>query len=328
MATGATTGPHDPTGNSESSSHPPEEQTKDNVTSSNRDIANGQVSDAAAKSNDHPQEKMSKNQLKRKLKLEQKMEQKRKRKQQERDRKVEKAKAEGRDLEEERRLLEERTKEGKGRKKRQEEWERKRLPRALSSFQVCLDCSFESHMTVKEINSLAMQIRYCYGENKNSTHPCLISVTSAAGETLGHLQNVSGFSEWYTRAFTWTSQPFQEHFKDRLDKVVYLTSDSSNVLSDLDDDKIYVIGGIVDRNRLRRAAINKAESLGVATAKLPIDEYLKKMATTRVLTCNHVFQILLKFRENGKNWQQALLDVLPSRKAAKALEGGDDGSNN
>lgn len=57
-------------------------------------------------------------------------------------------------------------------------------------------------------------------------------------------------------------------------KLVYLTSDSGNVLEALEDDKVYVIGGIVDRNRLERAAISRAEELGIATAKLPITDYL------------------------------------------------------
>jgi len=83
---------------------------------------------------------------------------------------------------------------------------------------------------------------------------------------------------------------------------------------------VYVIGGIVDRNRLRRAAITRAEALGVATARLPLDEHLQKMEATRVLTCNHVFDVLLKYREHGRSWKRALMEVLPHRKDAKFAE--------
>ena len=99
------------------------------------------------------------------------------------------------------------------------------------------------------------------------------------------------------------------------EKIVYLTSDSETVLNELDNSKIYVIGGIVDRNRLKRAAINKADELGVHTARLPIDEHLK-LCATKVLTCNHVFEILQKYKDH-KDWKKALLEVLPARKDAK-----------
>lgn len=110
-------------------------------------------------------------------------------------------------------------------------------------------------------------------------------------------------------------------------QLVYLTGDSENTLSTLDDNTTYIIGGIVDRNRLKRAAIERAESIGsnsklpIKTARLPLDEHFDFKGSTRVLTCNHVFEILLKYRENGyKDWGGAVKSVLPERKDVQEKE--------
>mmetsp|Transcript_34417 Transcript_34417/g.83257 ORF Transcript_34417/g.83257 Transcript_34417/m.83257 type:complete len:391 (+) Transcript_34417:207-1379(+) len=102
---------------------------------------------------------------------------------------------------------------------------------------------------------------------------------------------------------------------------VYLTADSPNTLTTLDDNTTYIIGGIVDRNRLKRAAIDRAEIINalknplisIKTARLPLDKDLDSKGSTRVLTCNHVFGILQKFRENDyKEWRSSIVDVLSS----------------
>jgi len=167
-------------------------------------------------------------------------------------------------------------------------------------------------MTPKEINSLSSQIRYCYAANRRSYHPVYLSATSLGGETKTILDKIEGFpGGWAGRGFECHSKSMEQvHDKSKL---VYLTSDSPNLLEDLDNDKIYVIGGIVDRNRLKRATIDRAERLGVATAKLPISQHLE-LFSTRVLTCNHVFEILVKYRDCDKDWKKAMLEVLPTRK--------------
>lgn len=179
-------------------------------------------------------------------------------------------------------------------------------------------------MTFKEINSLSLQLRYCYATNKRSKNPVYLSVSSLSGQTRGLLDKVCGFpDQWAGRAFSCSEKPLEVFHAKARDRLVYLTSDSENTLEQLEDDKIYVIGGIVDRNRLKGAAMSRAESLGIATAKLPINEHLK-LFSTKVLTCNHVFDILIKYREFGNDWKKALFAVLPQRKDAQSCGAGTD----
>lgn len=204
--------------------------------------------------------KTSKNQLKRQRKWEQAMAIKRRRKDQERNIRIAQAKADGRDIEMEKETQEQNRKEGKGWVKRDEKW-KVFFEDNSSKFGICLDCSFENVMQPKEINSLASQIRYCYAANKKAKHPVNVKVTSIGGTTLEKLENVSGFDTWTNKAFYCTPTDVLEAYENDKSKLVYLTSDSNNVLDTLEDGKVYIIGGIVDRNRLKRAAINRAEEL-------------------------------------------------------------------
>lgn len=72
---------------------------------------------------------------------------------------------------------------------------------------------------------------------------------------------------------------------------------------------------------MKFAAANRAEAIGsnsalpIKTARLPLDEHFDFKGSTKILTCNHVFEILLKFRENKyKDWGKAVMSVLPDRK--------------
>lgn len=271
---------------------------------------------------------LSKNQRKRLLKREKMQEKKRQKKEERRA----KAISAGRDLEAERKLQEERTALGIRRKRLDEMWQTVKRPLAEKSFQICIDCSFEHLMIEREISSLAQQLRYCYSYNKNAANPCLATATSLkdGNKTLTLLQKEAGFLEWANRLFTCTDASLEEYYNNQRPNIIYLTSDSETTLETLDDTKIYVIGGIVDRNRLKRVAMDRAEQLGVTTARLPLDAHLAQMESTPVLTCNHVFDILLKCRQHGNDWSKALQEVLPSRKDAKfkAVTGADEKNSN
>jgi tRNA (guanine9-N1)-methyltransferase len=70
-----------------------------------------------------------------------------------------------------------------------------------------------------------------------------------------------------------------------------LTADSENVITELDPTCVYIIGGIVDRNRYLNLTFNKAKKQGISHGKLPIGDHVK-LLTSAVLAVNHVFEIV------------------------------------
>ena len=97
-------------------------------------------------------------------------------------------------------------------------------------------------------------------------------------------------------------------------RLIYLTSDAKEELGEFEADKVYVIGGIVDHNRLKGITHKRATEQGVATRRLPLTRYCDMGEATKVLTVNHVFGIILRLLENGGDWAAALVGVLPERK--------------
>ena len=115
------------------------------------------------------------------------------------------------------------------------------------------------------------------------------------------------------------------------DEIVYLTAESPTVLSRLEQGHVYVIGGIVDHNRIKGHCHAQALKAGWKTAKLPLDGNVAMGDNRKVLTVNHVFEILLRFQETG-SWAEAMGGALPQRKtknveqpALAAGSGGDSG---
>ena len=105
-------------------------------------------------------------------------------------------------------------------------------------------------------------------------------------------------------------------------QAVYLTADSDECLvGALDPAVVYVVGGIVDRNRHKGLTARLAAALGIRTARLPIRESGIAMSASHVLTTNHVVDILCRVSANGGNWYAALAAVIPQRKHAPPAEG-------
>ncbi|KAI5671269.1 hypothetical protein M9H77_11633 [Catharanthus roseus] len=208
--------------------------------------------------------------------------------------------------------------------KRSEEKEKKmeRLNKAKESGQnIVIDLEFAHLMSSTELNSLLQQIMYCYAVNGRCASPAHLWLTGCQGEMQSQLLRVPGYEKWFIEK---ENRPYVEVFQERKEDLVYLTADSETTLEELDPKKIYIIGGLVDRNRWKGITMNKAKDQGVQTARLPIGDYLK-MSSSQVLTVNQVIEILLKYLEI-RDWKTAFFEVIPQRKRCEA-EGVDCDNN-
>ncbi|XP_053311611.1 tRNA methyltransferase 10 homolog A [Spea bombifrons] len=193
---------------------------------------------------------------------------------------------------------------------------RKRIRREIqpSTIRLVIDCSFDHLMALRDIKKLNKQIRRCYAENRRATHPSQLYLTSHGG------QLKSNMDEYDKGWLNWKDIHIKpEHFKDlmKAEDLVYLTSDSPNVLSELDETKAYIIGGLVDHNHHKGITYKQALDLGISHAQLPLSSFVK-MNSRKVLAVNHVFEIMLAFLEK-RNWKEAFFCVLPQRKGAVPL---------
>ncbi|XP_006023740.1 tRNA methyltransferase 10 homolog A [Alligator sinensis] len=200
--------------------------------------------------------------------------------------------------------------------------DRKRMRRDIvpSNLRLIVDCSFDSLMVLKDVKKLHKQIQRCYAENRKALHPVQFYLTSHGGQLKNNMnENDKGWVNWKDIHIR------SEHYSELMKKedLMYLTSDSPNILNELDETKAYVIGGLVDHNHHKGITYRKALEEGINHAQLPLGNFVK-MNTRKVLAVNHVFEIILAYLEK-RDWKEAFFSVLPQRKGAVPLgEANDD----
>ncbi|ORX55601.1 hypothetical protein DM01DRAFT_1334993 [Hesseltinella vesiculosa] len=174
---------------------------------------------------------------------------------------------------------------------------------------IVIDCAFSEYMNDKEMDSIQSQLVRCYSANRTSKEGAEMVITGFDDRLKEALEKKTpSYDHWLHIQFKPESY---EELYDK-DKLVYLSADSDNVAHELDPEKIYIIGGIVDKNRHKNLCQNKAAKQGIATAQLPIGDYIQ-MSSRKVLTVNQVYEIMMKWIEY-RDWEKAFTDVIPQRK--------------
>jgi tRNA (guanine9-N1)-methyltransferase len=189
-------------------------------------------------------------------------------------------------------------------KKRSKRFNLKKLPEKYGT--LIVDVSFCELMNEKETSSLCNQLTRLYASNRRSARPFDI-IFHDPDYFLREKYLKSRYPDCERWDILWKG-----NFQLESSSCVYLTGDSPNVLTEFEANKIYILGGLVDRNRHKSITYEKAVGLGISTARLPIKENIA-LKSTHILTLIHVFEILLKFKMTN-DWKKSIEDSLPQRK--------------
>ncbi|XP_032716515.1 tRNA methyltransferase 10 homolog B isoform X1 [Lontra canadensis] len=212
---------------------------------------------------------------------------------------------------------------------------------------LCIDLSMTHHMSKKEgfhprvlgmaeeytfdigqeLSRLAGQIRRLYGSNKKASRTFWIYLTGFTTDSPLYeecLRMNDGFSSYLLDI---TEEDCFSLFP--LDTLVYLTPDSEHALEDIDLNKVYILGGLVDESIQKKVTFQKAREHSVKTARLPIQEYMVRHQNgknyhSEILAINQVFDILSTYFET-QNWPEALKKGVSSRKGYVLQNSVDDG---
>ena len=127
---------------------------------------------------------------------------------------------------------------------------RKRLKEVTMASSACrvgvvVDMSFGHLMHQRDLGKCCKQLLHCYSINRRLADPMQFYITGIKEKSKGEaeMSKHEGYKNWDAH---FHSEDFDAVLPK--DKVVYLSSESDNVLSELEPEKYYVIGGLVDHN--------------------------------------------------------------------------------
>lgn len=187
----------------------------------------------------------------------------------------------------------------------------KKLQDALTNeLCIAIDLSYSGLMNNIEIKSLVNQLEYSYGVNKRSTRPVALTLTNL-GSASNYFSSMFSKRKGHKWQVNLETKPLWELYSP--DDIIYLSPDSNIPMKNIDNSKVYCIGGFVDRTIQKHASLNHARFHNIPVFRLPIREMLPYRISNENLTIDTVVKILLHYREHGK-WDTALANGIPDRK--------------
>lgn len=157
------------------------------------------------------------------------------------------------------------------------------MEKSTNPYTIAIDLDFDELMIDKDICKLAKQLLWVYTYNRKADSPLQLYYTGLKEGSRLHesLERNDGYRNW---DINFRQQSYLDVFPK--DNIIYLTSDSDDILTKMDKNAVYIIGGLVDHNHHKGEALRRADEKGLRTARLPLSEHIL-IKTRTVLTITH-----------------------------------------
>ena len=198
---------------------------------------------------------------------------------------------------------------------------RERLDAALKVYdgmaqdapEIEVDLAWWELMDARQRRCLGRQLADTVAKCRRALKPTIVTLSSYGGEPKAHLEAI-GSAKWPVirdARDTWKRR------RERAARVVYLTPDADEALEELENGVTYVVAGLVDRPVRKNCTRDAANLHGCEVRRLPLREFRGAMKRRRegILNVDVVVHILLRYRDNGGDWAEALQAALPDGKA-------------
>eukprot|EP00435_Cladocopium_sp_Y103_P072356 s198_g40.t1 len=176
-----------------------------------------------------------------------------------------------------------------------------------------VNCSFDQSMDVKELTSLAKQIQLAYTQARNMGSKVQLHLTSVCPENRAmRALEAQGVKSWKMHVH---EKSVWEVFGDeaRSGQLVILSPDAEEELTEVLEDEIYVIGGIVDRSVKKMQSLTQAQEFGAKKLRrLPLKTFGPK-GCCPVLNVDCVVRILCEWLRT-RDWKEVFDECLPGRR--------------
>jgi hypothetical protein len=176
--------------------------------------------------------------------------------------------------------------------------------------------NWDTLMDADTQRSVISQLSAAYSFNKSSPKSVPMTVTSVGQRWHELFHRVNGF-QWSKQIVSFTKASVIEGMP--IGDLIYLTPDASEVCTELDRAKAYVVPCLIGPNAAAGAPRDFAVAHGIPTQRLPIPEFVRVQGPP-VLPIDCAVGVVVRVA-NGAGWRDALRAAIPVRKSATEANG-------